>query len=64
MTSDGFGKKVRKAKDMKVPYTIIIGDKDMEAGKVTLESRDNGNLGQLSQEEVIEKLLKEIKGRK
>lgn len=64
LTGDGFGKKVRKAKDMKVPYSIIIGDKDIEAGKVTLESRDNGNLGQLTSEEVLEKLLKEIKDRK
>lgn len=64
LTSDGFGKKVRKAKDMKVTYSIIIGDKDIEAGKVTLESRDNGNLGQLTSEEVLEKLLREIKDRK
>ena len=64
LTSDGFGKKVRKAKDMKVTYSIIIGDKDIEAGKVTLESRNNGNLGQLTSEEVLEKLLREIKDRK
>lgn len=55
-STDGFGKKVRKAKSAKVPYFIIIGDKDIEAGKVTLESRDAGNLGQLSDQEIIEKL--------
>jgi threonyl-tRNA synthetase len=64
LTNDGFGKKVRAAKNMKVPYSIIIGDKDIEVGKVTLESRDNGNLGQLSIEEVLEKLVAEIKARK
>jgi threonyl-tRNA synthetase len=64
LSNDGFGKKVRAAKNMKVPYTIIIGDKDIEAGKITLESRDHGNLGQLSIEEVIEKITKEIKDRK
>lgn len=61
---EGFGKKVREAKNMKIPYFIIIGDKDMAAGKVTLESRDKGALGQLTNEEVVEKLLKEIKEKK
>jgi len=55
----GFGKKIRNAKDMKVPYTVIIGDKDIEASKVTLESRDKGQIGQMSVEEVSEKLSAE-----
>ncbi|MFA6158448.1 MAG: threonine--tRNA ligase [Candidatus Paceibacterota bacterium] len=55
----GFGKKIRGAKDMKVPYTIIIGDKDIEAGKVTLESRDKGQIGQMSIEEATKTLLEE-----
>ena len=59
-TSDeGFGKKVRSAKVMKIPYFVIIGDKDEAAGKVTLESRDKGNLGALDLKAVIEKLGKE-----
>lgn len=60
LSKDGFGKKVRAAKVELIPYFIIIGDKDLEAGKVTLESRDNGNLGQLSAEEVVSKLSEEI----
>lgn len=55
-SNNGFGKKVRAAKDEKVPYFIIIGDKDLEAKKVTLESRDEGNLGQIDPSEIIEKL--------
>ncbi|MFT7565243.1 MAG: threonyl-tRNA synthetase [Candidatus Paceibacteria bacterium] len=51
---DGFGKKVRKAKNDKVPYFIILGDKDIEDNKVTLESR-NGESEQISLDEVIEK---------
>ncbi len=61
-TSDeGFGKKVRQAKNMKIPYFIIIGDKDVAAGKVTLESRDKGSLGQLETSEVVKKLSAEVK---
>lgn len=55
-SDDGFGKKIRKAKTEKVPYFIIIGDKDIEENKVTLESRDNGQVGTLSMEELFENL--------
>jgi threonyl-tRNA synthetase len=34
LTTEGFGKKVRAAKVSRAPYLIIIGDKDMEVGKV------------------------------
>jgi len=64
LSSDGFGKKVRQAKVEHIPYFIIIGDKDLAINKVTLESRDAGQVGQLGQEEVIERILKEIKDRK
>jgi len=58
------GTKVRDAKNNKIPYWIVIGDKEIEADKVTLESRDNGQLGQMSKEELIKKLLEEIKNKK
>ncbi|MEK7575129.1 MAG: threonine--tRNA ligase [Patescibacteria group bacterium] len=61
---NGFGKQIRQAKVEKIPYFIVIGDKDIEAKKVTLESRDKGNLGQLSATEVLEKLQKEILDKK
>lgn len=63
-SNDGFGKKVRAAKVNKLPYWIVIGDKEIEANKVTLESRDNGQLGQLSLEEVLAKLTAEIQTKK
>lgn len=53
-SKDNFGKKIKRAKDDKIPYFIIIGDIDIEAQKVTLESRDEGSLGQKTNEEVIE----------
>ncbi|MEO5635032.1 MAG: threonine--tRNA ligase [Candidatus Paceibacterota bacterium] len=61
---ENLGTKVRDAKNNKLPYWIVIGDKEIEASKVTLESRDNGQLGQVSKEELVEKLLKEIKLKK
>lgn len=62
-SNSGFGKKVRNAKNERIPYMVIIGDKDIEAGKVTLESRDKRQIGQLSIEEVRERLVKEISDR-
>ena len=58
------GTKVRDAKTNKIPYWIVVGDKEVDAEKVTLESRDTGQLGQISKEELLEKLQKEIKNKK
>jgi threonyl-tRNA synthetase len=58
---DGLGKKVRNAKLEKLPYWIVIGGKEIETKKVALEHREKGQLGQMSIEETIEKLQKEIK---
>ena len=55
------GGKVRDAKNNKIPYWVVIGDKEIEANKITLESRDKGQLGQITKEELVEKLTKEIK---
>src|SRR3989344_3580713 len=61
---ENLGGKVRNAKTNKIPYWIVIGDKETAADKVTLESRDAGTLGQMSKEELVKKLLEEIKTKK
>ena len=61
---ENLGSKVRSAKTNKIPYWLVIGDKEIEAGKVTLESRDAGQLGQMSKEDLVKKLLEEIKNKK
>ena len=58
------GGKVRDAKNNKIPYWIVIGDREIEVNKVTLESRDSGSLGQISEKELVQKLKKEIKEKK
>ncbi len=63
LSNNGFGKKIRNAKNERVPYTLILGDKDIEAGKITLESRDKGQIGHVSIEEVVKKFEEEIKNR-
>ena len=61
---ENLGGKVRDAKNNKIPYWIVIGDKEIASEKVTLESRDAGALGQISKEELLKKLLEEIKNKK
>lgn len=63
-SKDGFGKKIRQAKLDKIPYFIIIGDKDIKAGKVTLESRDKGQIGQIELDKAIAILNTEIANKK
>jgi len=61
---ENLGTKVRSAKNEKIPYWIVVGDKEIEAKKITLESRDAGQLGQMSKEDLLQKLLEEIKNKK
>jgi len=55
-SSNGFGKKVRNAKKEKLPFFIVIGDKDIEVNKVTLESI-GGESTQISLEELKNKFI-------
>jgi threonyl-tRNA synthetase len=55
------GFKIREAETLhKVPYMLIIGDKEIEAEKVAVRKRAKGDLGQLSLPEFIHNLTKEI----
>jgi threonyl-tRNA synthetase len=59
MNEGNMGGKIRDAKNKRIPYTIIIGDKDIAINKITIESRDKGQLGQMTTEEFIAKIKKE-----
>jgi threonyl-tRNA synthetase len=39
-SNDGLGKKVRNAKTEKIPYVLVIGDKEIESGMFALETKD------------------------
>ncbi|MFZ2621401.1 MAG: threonine--tRNA ligase [Minisyncoccia bacterium] len=56
------GGKVRDAKTNKMPYWIVLGDKEVDSGKVTLESR-HGKKVEIGKEELLEKLKGEIKNK-
>ena len=58
-SNESMGKKVRHAKKERLPYFLIIGDTDIEAGTVTVESRDTGESTAMSVDELLLKLKAE-----
>ena len=58
--SEKIGKKIRDAQLEKVPYMLIIGDKEVESGNtVAVRSRSEGDLGTMTAEDFIAKVAKE-----
>lgn len=62
MIEDGLGKRIRTSKTNKIPYQIVIGDKEMESGILTIEGRNDTKL-EISFDDLKTKLLTEIKER-
>ena len=54
------GKKIRENQMQKVPYMLILGDKDLEAGTVGVRSREAGDLGAMSLEAFLERVRGEL----
>ncbi len=59
--NEKIGYKIREAQLEKVPYMLIIGDKEIEENKVAVRSRKNGDLGSISLAEFINKISEQIK---
>ena len=58
--NEKIGYKIREARNERTPYMCIIGEREVEAGTVTVRSSKAGELGEMKPEELQEKLLKEI----
>ena len=56
------GYKIREAQMEKVPYMLIVGDKEIEANAVGVRTRKDGDIGQLQVDEFISKIEDEVKG--
>jgi len=54
------GRKIRDAEVKKIPYMLIIGEKEMAEGKVSVRKHGEGDLGAMTQQEFSELLIKEI----
>ena len=58
------GYKIREAQLSKIPYMLIVGQKEVDENKVSVRSCTKGDLGVVSTEEFIKNLLEEIESKK
>lgn len=61
--NDTLGYKIRKAQMEKVPYTLVVGDKEMNGHTVSVRSRKNGDEGSLPVAVFVCNLIREIRDR-
>lgn len=58
--NEKLGLKIREAQLQKIPYMIVIGAKEREAGKVAVRARVAGDLGQMTPQDFLNKISQEI----
>ena len=61
LRNEKIGFKIREAQMMKIPYMLVIGDKEAESGSVAVRSRKDGDLGVMSVDAFAEKIVEEIR---
>ena len=61
--NEKIGYKIREARNERVPYIVIIGEKEEEEGNVSLRSRKNGDEGSINVRDLIERINNEIKNK-
>ena len=62
--SEKLGYKIRQAQLMKIPYMLVVGEKEAESGKVAVRSRSKGDLGAMELNDFIEDLKDEVDNKK
>jgi threonyl-tRNA synthetase len=52
-------KKIREGEIQKIPYILVVGDKEIKAGSVRVRQRQKGDIGEIKLDEFIEKIISE-----
>ena len=63
LRNEKIGFKIREHTLKRVPYLLVVGDKEMENGLVAVRTRSGEDLGQMSVENFIEKISAEVSSR-
>ena len=63
LRNEKIGYKIREAQSLKIPYMLVIGDKEAEAGQVAVRTRAGGDKGAMPLDAFTETLLSQIKAR-
>lgn len=61
--SEKIGHKIREAELAKIPYMLVIGGKEAEANQVSVRHRGDGDLGAISCDDLVKKLIQEIESK-
>jgi len=62
--NETINKKIREGELQKIPYLLVVGDKETESDSVAVRERGKGDLGPIKIEKFVEKILEEIKLKK
>ena len=62
--SEKIGKKIRDTELMKIPYMLVIGEREVNEEKISIRRQGKGDMGSKSLEEFIELLKEEVKSKK
>ena len=58
--NEKMGYRIRDAQLQKIPYMLVLGEKERENGTVSVRNRKKGDIGSMNVDELVAKLLKEI----
>ena len=64
LRNEKIGFKIREAQVQKVPYMIVLGDREVEERCTSVRHRSEGDLGSMSVDELVERLKREIAEKK
>ena len=62
--NETLSKKIREAEKQKIPYILVIGDKEIEANSIAVRQRGGEDLGRMNLKDFTEKIIEEIKNKK
>ena len=62
--SEKIGYKIREAQLAKIPYMVIIGDKEVEENKIGVRVRGEGDIGQMEIKDFVSRVVEEINNKK
>ena len=63
LRNEKIGYKIREAQGQKIPYMLVVGDKEVENGTVSVRTRSGGDKGSISLDEFAETITKQIRDR-
>jgi len=61
--NEKIGYKIREARNERIPYIVVVGEKEEAENKISLRSRKNGDEGILELEELIQRIDEEVKNK-